>query len=91
MANYIGGYALVDFGGQVVSTTPITIAGAYEQIKSGKPIVFQNIKFDADLPGVTVVVSMGSWNTADVDSAYSAIFGETFITITAEDSIYVES
>ena len=91
MANYIGGYALIDFGGQTVSTTPITVPGAYEQIKSGKPIVFQNIKFDADLPGVTVVVSMAAWNSSDVDSSFAAIFGETFITITAEDSIYVES
>lgn len=89
LANYIGGYALIDFGGQVVSTTPITIAGAYEQIKSGKPIVFQNIKFDADLPGVTVVVSMGSWDSADPDSNYMAIFGETLIYITAEDSVYI--
>lgn len=91
MANYIGGYALIDFGGQVVSTTPITIPGAYEQIKSGKPVVFQNVKFDVGLPGVTVVVSMASYDSADADSNYVAIFGDTYITITAEDSIYIES
>lgn len=91
MANYIGGYALIDFGGQLVSTTPITIPGAYEQSKSGKPVVFQNIKFDADIPGVTVVVSMATWDSADPDSNYVAVFNDTFIVITAEDSIYIDS
>lgn len=91
MANYIGGYALIDFGGQLVGTTPITIPGAYEQIKSGKPVVFQNVAFEESLPGVTVVVSMAAWDSADDDSNYLAIFGETYITITAEDSIYIDS
>lgn len=87
MANLKGGYALIDFGGQVVSTTAITIPGAYEQVKSGKPVIFQNIKFDADLPGVTVFVSMASWDSADPDSNYNAIFGETFIFVGADDTV----
>lgn len=91
MANLKGGYALIDFGGQAVSTTPITIPGAYEQVKSGKPVIFQNVTFDASLPAASVFVSMSSWDPAGDSPVYVAIFGETFISITDEDSVFVQS
>lgn len=89
MANLKGGYALIDFGGQAVTTTPITIPGAYEQVSSGKPVIFQNITFDAALPGTSVFVSMSTWDSANPDASYMAIFGDTYIYITAEDSVYI--
>lgn len=90
MANYLGGYAIIDFGGQALSTTPITIPGSYAKAKSGKPIVLQNVTFDASLPGTTVVVSMASWDSADDGANFVMIFGETYIHITSEDAIAIE-
>lgn len=91
MATFKGGFAYIDFEGQAVSTTPITVPGAYALVKTGKPVIFGNIKFDPDLPPTSVCVSMSTWATAAPDSNYTAIFGETFIDITAEDSVLVES
>lgn len=90
MANLKGGYALIDFGGQAVSTTPIIIPGAYAQVKSGKPVIFQNITFDATLPGTSVFVSMSTWNDSDPDSSYVAVFGETYVEITKDDEISIQ-
>ncbi len=89
MANFPGGFAFIDFEGQAVSTTPITVPGAYALVKTGKPIIFGNIRFDPDLPPVTVCISMATWDTPDPDSDYMTIFGETYIYITAEDSVYI--
>lgn len=89
MANLKGGYALIDFGGQAVSTTAITIPGAYEQVKSGKPVIFQNITFDATLPATSVFVSMSTWDNSNPGANYVAIFGDTFINITKDDEISV--
>ena len=90
MANLKGGYALIDFGGQAVSTTPITIPGAYALVKSGKPVIFQNITFDALLPGTSVFVSQSTWQDGDPDSDYVAVFGDTYIGITKDDAIAIQ-
>ena len=91
MATFKGGFAYIDFEGQAISTTPITVPGAYALVKTGKPVIFGNIKFDPDFPPVTVCVNMATWYSADPDATYTAIFGDTLIDITAEDSVAVES
>lgn len=89
MATFKGGFAYIDFEGQSLSTTPITVPGAYALVKTGKPVIFGNVKFDTTLPGASVCVNMSTWDSADPNSNYMAIFGETFVYITAEDSVYI--
>lgn len=90
MANYVGGYAIIDCGGQTLSTTAITVPGSFNACLSGKPLVLENVKFDADLPAVSVFVSMCVWNTSAKESI-SLVFGDTFITVANDDTVVIES
>lgn len=89
MANFPGGFAYIDFEGQIISTTPITVPGAHALVKTGKPVIFGNIVMEATIPPVTVCVSMATWDNDDPDAPYIALFGETAIYISAEDSVYL--
>lgn len=89
MANFKGGFAYIDFEGQEISTTPITVPGAYALVKTGKPVIFANVTFDDTIHSTSVCVSQSTWDSSDPDSNYVAIFGETYIIITAEDSVYI--
>ena len=91
MANFPGGFAFIDFDGQAISTTPITVPGAYALVNTGKPVVFGNVKFDNGLPAVSLCVNMASWDSGDTGYTYVAIFGDTFISITPEDSIFIQA
>lgn len=90
MANYVGGYAIIDFDGQTLSTTAITVPGAYNACLSGKPLIFENVKFDGSLPAVSVFVSMCSWDSVD-KIALLCIFGDTYIAINNDDTVVIET
>lgn len=90
MANFPGGFAFIDFDGKVISTTPITVPGAYALVKTGKPVIFGNVKFDLGIPPATLCVSMSSWDSGDADSDYVAIFGDNYVSITHEDSVFIQ-
>ena len=90
MANYVGGYAIIDFDGQAISTTAITVPGAYNACLTGKPLVFENIKFDPDLPAISIFVSMCAWDNVD-KTKLVCIFNDTFIDINNDDTVVVES
>ena len=90
MANYVGGYAIIDCGGQALSTTAITVPGAFNACLSGKPLVLENVRFDAALPAVSVFVSMCAWYSTAKEKM-SLIFGDTYIDISNDDTVVIES
>ena len=90
MAVFKGGFAYIDFECQAISTTPITVPGAYALVKTGKPVIFGNVKFDPDIPSVSLCVNMASWDIDGDTETYVAIFGETYISITSEDSVFIQ-
>lgn len=90
MANYVGGYAIIDCGGQTLSKTAITVPGSFNACLSGKPIVLENVSFEADVPAVSVFVSMCAWNSSAKESM-TLIFDDTYITVANDDTVVIET
>ena len=91
MANYVGGYAIIDFGGQTISTTAITVPGAYNACLSGKPLVFENVKFDPGIPAVSLFVSSCAWGDASKESLTCIFNGDTFVVIANDDTVVIDN